>query len=167
MKTLALAVLAAVATLSGCASAPIAKTCSTAPSSYFTDSTGAAAIGIYHCYRSDGLMAYEARQLPPAPPAPAAQPPAVAAKPAPNIEMADPCSELDGAAYTACRAAKKIGRKTKELTPVAAPKKNAEKEAALAELAALKAETERKAAIAAKVKADQAAAEKLKAEANK
>ncbi len=66
MKTTMLAVLAAVAVLAGCrASAPLAVSCQTQPSSFVTDAKGAPTAAVFMCYRADGVVVYQARALTP------------------------------------------------------------------------------------------------------
>jgi hypothetical protein len=99
-----LAVLAAV-TLAACAGAPpkpVPATCGRAPSSYLTNEAGVPAVAIFTCYRTDGLVSYEARQLTPAQIQEAA---AALTAAQPNPSPADPCSDKNGLAYTVCRKA--------------------------------------------------------------
>lgn len=102
MKTTMLAVLAAV-TLSACAGAPpkpVASTCGRAPTSYLTNDAGVPTVAIFTCYRTDGLIAYEANNLTPE----QIQAAAAALKAAqPNPSPADPCSDKSGIDYTVCR----------------------------------------------------------------
>lgn len=120
MKQLALAVLAAV-TLSGCAhTAPkpdlTAAVCGRAPSSYLTNEAGIPTVAITTCYRADGVLTYQARPLTAEETAQAA---AALRAAAPNPAPADPCTDLNGTAYTACRASRK--RSPAPLKPVEKP----------------------------------------------
>ena len=73
MKTLTLAVLAAVAVLSGCASAPRQAAapnpkvlqCQAQPTYFLTDAGGAPATAVFVCFREDGVMTYQLQRLTP------------------------------------------------------------------------------------------------------
>jgi hypothetical protein len=120
MKNLmTLAVLAAAVQLAGCrASAPLASTCQTQPSSFLTGDDGKPNAAIFPCYRADGVMTYQARPLTPdeVKSVTAALAPAAAPKIDPAVGAADPCSAKEGLDYTVCRKAQH--RKPKALKAV-------------------------------------------------
>lgn len=124
MKTLILVVLAAVPfAVSGCAAArkpePTIVTCGRAPTSYLTDADGVPNVGLYTCYRTDGLIAYRAQELTAEEKA-AARAALQAAMPTPS--PADPCSGKDGKEYTRCRILQKASKKAGSgLQPVGKP----------------------------------------------
>lgn len=110
MKNIAAVLAITILTLTGCAHAPAAPTitaCGRAPSSYLTNDAGVPSVAIYTCYRTDGLVAYQGRQLTDYE---VKQAKAALATGKSNPSSADPCADLSGKAYTSCRLGQSAGR---------------------------------------------------------